>query len=133
MLQIPEQTSAAARLSCDFCVRSLRAPSSPTVPSGLPRDLHAQHPHPGSWTLFWLSHAPSRPRLCPVSGQGWAKHSGSLSAGLPRSVKGLLVALSPLWLCPWDGTHRGHSQPWGPCSTLPPFHSWGSPAPAVPH
>lgn len=129
MLQIPEQTNAAG-LTCDFCVRSLRASSSPTLPEGLPRDLHAHHPYPRCWTLFWLSRAPSRPHLCAVSGQGWAEHSGSLSPGLTASQKRQELSV-PMGRHPTlSGVTASPGVPAAPPSSAP---SWGSLAPTAPH
>lgn len=69
MLEISEQTNASG-LTCDFCVRSLSVPSSPTLLDSLPSDLHAHHLHPGHRILFWHSHAPSQPHHCTVCSQG---------------------------------------------------------------
>lgn len=78
MLRIPEQTNASG-LACDFCVRSLRAPSSPAVAEGLPREgsgpcFGSAMPHPGPISPLSLARAgPST--------------TGSLSPGLTAAQK----------------------------------------------
>lgn len=113
----------ASGLTCDFCVRSLRVPSTPTLLYSVLSDLHAHQLPPGHRILFWLSHAPSQPHLCTLGpGLGPAPWGVFLLCSLmPKNVKSS-------WH-PWDSTYQ--------VMTSPGLHaaggSWGSPTPAAFH
>lgn len=118
VLQIPEQTNASG-LTCETldCVRSLRAPSSPTLLNSLPSDLHAHHLHPGH-----LSFGSAMPHLSHISALSLARAGpstmGSFSPGFTDSQKcrGLLA---PMGQHPSGASPGVHAAPHSTHGTAP--------------